>query len=98
MLDINSWLVSCGLMSGHLHDGIIQSTKFDILKWLIIIFISIFTTIKWAILLFCHKESLTPHLFGDFAYFYGPKLFADLIVLLTIIVKKLRFATRGHRS
>ena len=81
-LNINSWLVKCGFMYGHLHDGIIQTTKFDILRWLIIVCISTFTTIKWGILLFYHKESLTSNLLGDWAYFYGPKLFADLIVLL----------------
>ena len=52
-LNINSWLLSCGLMYGHLHNGIIHSTKFTILKWQIAVGISIFTIIKWGILFLC---------------------------------------------
>lgn len=84
-LNINSWLVNCGLMFGHLRNCKIHCTKFTFIKWLIAFSISIFTTIKWTILLLYPKDSLISHLLGDWGYFYGPKLLIDLIILFCAI-------------
>ena len=81
-LNVNFWLLKVGLMYGHLHDGIIQTTKFGILKCSTVFCFSIFTTIKWTIYLFCAKESRMCNLLGDWSYFYGPKLLVDLILLI----------------
>ena len=84
-LNVNFWLLKVGLMYGHLHDGIIQTTKFGILKCFTVFCFSIFTTIKWTIYLFCAKESRMCNLLGDWSYFYGPKLLVDLILLILAI-------------
>ena len=81
-LNVNFWLLKIGLMYGHLHDGIIQTTKFGILKCSTVFCFSIFTTIKWTIYLFCAKESRMCNLLGDWSYSYGPKLLVDLILLI----------------
>lgn len=84
-LSITSWLLSCGLLYGHLQNGIIDSTKFAIFKWLIAFCLSIFTAIKWIFLLSTNQESQISNLLGDWAYFYGPKLLVDLILLFCAI-------------
>lgn len=80
-LNINSWLISCGLMYGHLQDGKIYFTKITICKWLIGLSISIFHAIKWTTFMFDSQHSMTSDLLGDWSYFYGPKLLVDFIIL-----------------
>ena len=80
-LNIESWLFSWGIMYGHLHDGIIESTKFTILYWLTAFCLTIFSSCKWIICLFISQDSLTANLLGDWTYVYGPRLFLNLIQL-----------------
>ena len=80
-LNINSWLINCGFMYGHLQDGKIYFTKITICKWLIGLNISIFTAIKWAIFMFSTQDSMISDLLGDWSYVYGPKLLLNLMML-----------------
>lgn len=80
-LNINSWLISCGLMYGHLQDGKIYFTKITICKWFIGLIISIFHAIKFTIFIFSTQDSITSDLLGDWSYFYGPKLLVNFILL-----------------
>ena len=77
-LNINSWLINWGLMSGHLNDGVIHSTKFGVVSFFFAFCLNTFSLIKWIILLFTAKDTLLTHYLGDWGIFYAPKLVADL--------------------
>ena len=100
-LDINSLLIYWGLLSGHLHDGIIQPTKFGLINQWFTFFICLFTAIKWSILLLTPKESETVHLLGDWTIAFGPKIILDSIIIFLacyIITVKLIFIFASYHS
>ena len=84
-LNINSWLVNCGLISGYLHDGNIKSTKLTIFSWLGSFCITIYTAIKWIVILFTGIDSELSNQLGDWAYFYGPRKLVDFTILILAI-------------
>lgn len=84
-LNINSWLVNCGLMYGNFDDGIIYTTKFTILQWLIGICLTIFHIIKSIIFLSVSKDSKMANLLGDWTFVYGPRSLVALIILFSEI-------------
>ena len=84
-LNINSWLINWGLMKGYLHDGIVETTKFGRFNQWFCILICGFNLIKFTILLFHPKGSKISNLFGDFAYFFGPKIVTNSILVLAMI-------------
>ena len=77
-LNINSWLIDWGLMSGYLKDEVIHSTNFGVSSCLFAFCLNTFSLIKWIILLFTAKDTLLTHYLGDWGIFYAPKLVADL--------------------
>lgn len=81
-LDINRWLIYWGLMSGRLEDGTIKATKFGIYNRLFGLTLSSIETIKFIILLFHPIGSKWVDLLGDFAYFFGPKVITDLMIII----------------
>ena len=86
-LNLNYWLVSCGLMFGHLHDGIIYYTKYILLKWLAAFCLTIFTAIKWVVILLSGNQSEVSNLLGDFACLFGSRKLVDfMVIILTIHV------------
>lgn len=77
-LNINSWLINWGLMSGYLKNGVIHSTKFGVVFCLFAFCLNTFSLIKWTIFLFSAKDALLTHYLGDWGIFYAPKLVIDL--------------------
>lgn len=84
-LNINSWLINCGLMKGHLRDDQIEITKFGVFNQRFHIIICVFNLIKHAILLFNSKESRMAHLLGDWTPFFVPKIIMNSVVILAMI-------------
>lgn len=80
-LNVNSWLINWGLLSGHLKDGIFETTDFSKLNQWIGFSSNLFTSIKWSILLFYPKQSEMSNLLGDWAYFLGPKIIMSSMIL-----------------
>ena len=100
-LDINFLLINWGLLSGHLHDGIIQPTGFGRFNQWFTFFSCLFTAIKWLILLLTPKESETIHLLGDWTTAFGPKIILDSIIIFLacyIITVKLTFIFASYHS
>ena len=81
-LNINRWFIYWGLMSGHLKDETIETTKFGIYNQLFGFTLSLIETIKFIILLFHPIGSKWVHLLGDFSYFFGPKVITDLMIII----------------
>ena len=93
-LDINSLLIKWSLMTGYLHDGIVESTEFGRFnQWFCFVY-CFFAAIKYFIQLFVPKDSKMAHQLGDWGYFFGPKVFLNFIcflVLLYVIFAKILF-------
>ena len=85
-LDINSLLINWGLISGHLHDGIIEPTKFGRFNQWFTFFSCLFTAIKWSILLFNPKDSEMVNLLGDWGHVFGPKIIIDSMILSGLLI------------
>ena len=93
-LSINSWLIRWGLMSGEYKDGKINTTKCGLINQLFAFWLFVYAIIKWTILLFSPKDSLTANLLGEWAYYFGPKIIFDLFIIILsvyVIVVKLLF-------
>ena len=84
-LNINNLLINWCLMSGYLHDGIIESTKFDRFNLWFTFCLSLFHGIKWTILLFSPKDSQMTNLLGEWAYYLGLKIIFDLLIIFLAI-------------
>ena len=84
-LNINSWLINCGLTKGHLRDDQIETTKFGIFNQWFHIIICVINLIKSAILLIHPKESQMAHLLGDWTPFFGSKIIMNSVVILSMI-------------
>ena len=84
-LDINLLLINWGLMSGPLHDGVVEPTKFGRFNQWFTLFLSLFTGIKWSILSFFPKHSKMANWLDDWGYFYGPKIIIDFIIIFSEI-------------
>ena len=100
-LNINSLLINMGLMSGHLHDGMIASTKFGRFNLWFSFGVCIFCAVKWSILLFFPKDSEMSNWLGDWGNFYGPKLIFNSILIflpLYIITVKILFILMSKHS
>lgn len=72
--NINSLLINWGMMSGYLHDGMIERTTFGLINEWFSFVVYLFGAIKWSILISISQQSHLANLFGDFAYFYGPRI------------------------
>ena len=84
-LNINSWFINWGLMTGYYHNGVVETTKFGRFNQLFCILICGLNLIKFAFLLFHPKKSRITNLLGDFTYFFGPKIIGNLILVLAMI-------------
>ena len=84
-LNINSWLINWGYLSGYLYDGVIESTKFGIINQWTCILCNLYLGIKHLIFLFNSKESRISYQLGEWAHLIGPKLFIDVIIVLCSI-------------
>lgn len=71
-LSINLMLFNWGLICG-------ESTKFGWSKPLFIFLLNFFSSIKWSIVMFYPIDHPISNYFGDFGYFFGPKLIVDFI-------------------
>ena len=86
-LNINTFLINLGLMTGYLNDEIIVPTIFGQLNLWFGFVLCIFHGIKWTILIFTSQDSYVANLLGEWAYFFGPKVIYDfLIIILTIYI------------
>ena len=86
-LNINTLLINWSLMSGYLHGDIIKTTAFGRFNLWFGFVLSIFHGIKWSVLLFSSKDSQMANLLGEWAYYFGPKIILDLvIVFLSVFV------------
>ena len=81
-IDINSLLISWGLMPGKLSDGIIKTTKFGRFNMSFAFLLFSYETIKWIILMFYPEESQMSNYFGEFGQWFAPKLVADFILVV----------------
>ena len=93
-LDINLLLIQWSLMSGHLNDGIIEKTKFGKFNLWFCFLLCLFNGTKWSILILSPKESQMTNFLGEWAYFFGPKVIIDLIIVVAtiyIIAIKIQF-------
>ena len=81
-LNVNSWLINWGLMPGYLRNQIIETTKFGLFNQWFCFLLSLFTAIKWIILMFYSADSQMANLLGETAKFYGPKLIVDVIIVI----------------
>lgn len=81
-LNINSWLISWGLMRGEYHDGVFKITIRTVLQQLLVFSLSLFQLVKWLILIFNAEDSDLSHYLGEWAHYLGPKLIVDTIVIL----------------
>ena len=79
-LNINSWLINWGFMTGYLIDGQIRSTKHYIIYQLVVTIILLMNVIRCGILLFNAKESQISLDLGDWSYFFGPRIVLNGIV------------------
>ena len=86
-LNINTFLINLGLMTGYLHDEIIESTTFGRFNLWFGFVLCIFHGIKWTILIFSSQDPDMANFLGEWAYFFGPKVIYDfLIIILTIYI------------
>ena len=81
-LNINSWLINWGFMTGYLIDGQIHSTIYHIIYQLVVIMILLMNVIRCGILLLNAKESQISLVLGDWSYFFGPRIMLNGIVFI----------------
>lgn len=80
-LDINSLLISWGLMKGECQDGVIRSSKFGLNNNWFCFSINLFNATRFMFCLFYPKNSSIIRQLGDFGWFIGPKIILDLIII-----------------
>ena len=79
-LNMNSWLINWGYMTGYLKNGQIHTTQYYVIYQLIIVIIFILNVIRFLILLLNAKESQISLELGDWGYFLGPRLIINGII------------------
>lgn len=84
-LNINSWLINWGFLTGYVNNSKIQNTKYG--PWIVCICIlsQLFNLTKWTILLFNSKDSVVSHQLGDWGPFLGPKVILNSIIIIASI-------------
>ena len=74
-------LINWGLMTGRYEDGVIKTTKFGLLKMVLLFTLYSYEGIKWNILMFYPEESQVACYFGEFLQYFGPKMVVDFILI-----------------
>ena len=100
-LNINTLLINWSLMSGYLNDGVIETTAFGRFNLWFCFVLSIFHGIKWSVFLFLSKDSRLANLLGDWAYYFGPKIIVDFVIVFLavfVISVKLLFVYASKHS
>ena len=77
-IDINSLLISWGLMPGEYHNGVIKTTKFGLFNMWFAFLLFSWESIKWIILMFYTENSQIAIYLGEWHQYYGPKLVVDI--------------------
>ena len=80
-LNMNSWLINWGYMTGYLKNGQIQTNESYIEYQFVVIIILVLNVIRFIILLFSTKGSQTSSILGDWGYFLGPSVMINGIIL-----------------
>lgn len=82
-VDINSILISFGLMAGRYQGETkdIRTTKFGLFNMWFIFILSLFQSIKWFILIFVNDDSELSNYLGGFLQYFGPKIFVSICTL-----------------
>ena len=80
-LNINSLLISWGLMKGEYHEQTIKTIKFGLINNWFCFLITLFNLIRFIFYSFYPKTSLIIRQLGDFGWLIGPKLMLDLIII-----------------
>ena len=70
-VDINSLLMSWGLMTGRYEDEVIRTTKLGKFNMLFVLSLFSFEAIKWIILMFYPEDSLIANYLGEFLQYFG---------------------------
>ena len=99
-LNINSWLISWGLLRGEYQDGEMRTTKFGLINNWFAFWLFLTSTIKWIILMFYSEDSQIAIYFGEWTQWFGPKVFTDSmqapITLNTFILILLFYFSSKH--
>ena len=80
-IDINSLLISWGLMPGEYHNGMVKTTKFGLFNMSFAFLLFSYETIKWIILMFYPEDSQMANYLGEWVQYFAPKLVGDFMAV-----------------
>ena len=84
-VDINSMLISWGLMPGEYYNGVIKTNKFGLFNMWFAFILFLYQLIKWLILMCCPENSQVAIYLVEWTQYFGPKLIVDFIVVVEAV-------------
>ena len=102
-IDINSLLMSWGLMPGEYRNGMMETTKFGLFNMWFAFLLFSWESIKWIILMFCTETDQIAIYLGEWHQYFGPKLVVDVAAASETLnsialISLYYFSLRNHKK